>query len=159
MTYAFDTNIYQVWRNLNDPSVQRIMNHPSIQTVTRCFLDVEDGDPLVIPHIILTEHLVWIAKTEGFGVAMEVSDTVHDSVWNVIYEDEELHKLAIEIEKQIRRHGCSGFVAGCRGKAGRGNHRYNGLGFQKIKPGNRCYCIGIDSRSNLGSSRVTTQVC
>ena len=101
MTYAFDTNIYQVWRNLNDPSVQRIMTHPSIQTITRCFLDVEDGEPLVIPRIILTEHLVWIAKTEGFDVAMEVSDTVHDSVWNVIYEDEQLHKLAIEIGKQI----------------------------------------------------------
>ena len=72
MTYAFDTNIYQVWRNLNDPSVQRILNHPSIQTITRCFLDVEDGEPLVIPRIILTEHLVWIAKTEGFDVAMEV---------------------------------------------------------------------------------------
>jgi predicted nucleic acid-binding protein len=97
MTYAFDTNIYQVWRNLNDPSVQRIMTHPSIQTITRCFLDVEDGEPLVIPRIILTEHLVWIAKTEGFDVAMEVLDTARDSVWNMIYEDEQLHKLAIEI--------------------------------------------------------------
>lgn len=107
MTYAFDTNIYQVWRNLNDPSVQRIMTHPSIQTITRCFLDVEDGAPLVIPRIILTEHLVWIAKTEGFDVAMGVLDTVHDSVWNVIYEDEQLHKLAIEIGSRYGGMGAA----------------------------------------------------
>jgi predicted nucleic acid-binding protein len=107
MTYAFDTNIYQVWRNLNDPSVQRILTHPSIQTITRCFLDVEDGVPLVIPRIILTEHLVWIAKTEGFDVAMEVLDTVCDSVWNVIYEDEQLHKLAIEIGSRYGGMGAA----------------------------------------------------
>ncbi len=107
MTYAFDTNIYQVWRNLNDPSVQRIMTHPSIQTITRCFLDVEDGEPLVIPRIILTEHLVWIAKTEGFDVAMGVLDTVHDSGWNVIYEDEQLHKLAIEIGSRYGGMGAA----------------------------------------------------
>lgn len=107
MTYAFDTNIYQVWRNLNDPSVQRIMTHPSIQTITRCFLDVEDGEPLVIPRIILTEHLVWIAKTEGFDVAMEVLDTARDSVWNVIYEDEQLHKLAIELGSRYGGMGAA----------------------------------------------------
>ena len=107
MTYAFDTNIYQVWRNLNDPSVQRIMTHPSIQTVTRCFLDVEDGEPLVIPRIILTEHLVWIAKTEGFDIAMGVLDTVHDSVWNVIYEDEQLHRRAIEIGSRYSGMGAA----------------------------------------------------
>jgi len=107
MTYAFDTNIYQVWRNLNDPSVQRILTHPSIQTITRCFLDVEDGEPLVIPRIILTEHLVWIAKTEGYDVAMEVLDMIHDSVWNVIYEDEQLHKLAIEIGSRYGGMGAA----------------------------------------------------
>ncbi|MCD6250096.1 MAG: PIN domain-containing protein [candidate division Zixibacteria bacterium] len=107
MTYAFDTNIYQVWRNLNDPSVQRILTHPSIQTITRCFLDVEDGKPLVIPRIILTEHLVWIAKTEGYDVAMEVLDMIHDSVWNVIYEDEQLHKLAIEIGSRYGGMGAA----------------------------------------------------
>ena len=107
MTYAFDTNIYQVWRNLNDPSVQRMLTHPSIQTITRCFLDVEDGKPLVIPRIILTEHLVWIAKTEGYDVAMEVLDMIHDSVWNVIYEDEQLHKLAIEIGSRYGGMGAA----------------------------------------------------
>jgi len=107
MTYAFDTNIYQVWRNLNDPSVQRILTHPSIQTIARCFLDVEDGKPLVIPRIILTEHLVWIAKTEGYDVAMEVLDMIHDSVWNVIYEDEQLHKLAIEIGSRYGGMGAA----------------------------------------------------
>ena len=107
MTYAFDTNIYQVWRNLNDPSVQRILTHPSIQTITRCFLDIEDGEPLVIPRIILTEHLVWIAKTEGYDVAMEVLDMIHDSVWNVIYEDEQLHKLAIEIGSRYGGMGAA----------------------------------------------------
>lgn len=107
MTYVFDTNIYQVWRNLNDPSVQRILTHPSIQTITRCFLDVEDGKPLVIPRIILTEHLVWIAKTEGYDVAMEVLDMIHDSVWNVIYEDEQLHKLAIEIGSRYGGMGAA----------------------------------------------------
>ena len=107
MTYAFDTNIYQVWRNLNDPSVQRILTHPSIQTITRCFLDIEDGKPLVIPRIILTEHLVWIAKTEGYDVAMEVLDMIHDSVWNVIYEDEQLHKLAIEIGSRYGGMGAA----------------------------------------------------
>ena len=107
MTYAFDTNIHQVWRNLNDPSVQRILTHPSIQTITRCFLDIEDGEPLVIPRIILTEHLVWIAKTEGYDVAMEVLDMIHDSVWNVIYEDEQLHKLAIEIGSRYGGMGAA----------------------------------------------------
>jgi len=61
----------------------------------------------VIPRIILTEHLVWIAKTEGFDVAMEVLDTVHDSAWNVIYEDEQLHKLAIEIGSRYGGMGAA----------------------------------------------------
>ena len=116
MTYAFDTNIYQVWRNLNDPSVQRIMTHPSIQTIKQCFRDVEDGEPLVIPRIILTEHLVWIAKTEGFGVAMAVLDTVHDSVWKVIYEDEQLHKLAIELGSRYGGMGAADLLLAAAAK-------------------------------------------
>ena len=62
---------------------------------------------MVIPRIILTEHLVWIAKTEGYDVAMEVLDMIHDSVWNVIYEDEQLHKLAIEIGSRYGGMGAA----------------------------------------------------
>ena len=97
MTYAFDTNFYQVWRNLNDPSIQRISNHPTIQTIRKCFLDVENGEPLVIPRIILTEHLIWIAKNEGIKTAFKVLETVYKSPWRVIHENEQLHKLAVEI--------------------------------------------------------------
>lgn len=64
MKYVFDTNIYQVWRNINDPALQKISNHPTIQIIKKCFLEVEVGVQLVIPSIILTEHLVWIAKNE-----------------------------------------------------------------------------------------------
>jgi len=117
MAYAFDTNIYQVWRNMNDPSVQRIVTHPSIKKIKECFPDVEAGERLVIPRIILTEHLVWIAKTEGFGTALEVLAMIHDSAWKVIYEDEELHTLATRDWGQIRRYGRGGSIAGCHGKA------------------------------------------
>ena len=41
MKYAFDTNIYQIWRNINDPALQKISNHPAVQTIKKCFLDVE----------------------------------------------------------------------------------------------------------------------
>lgn len=34
-------------------------------------------------------------------------DTVHDSVWNVIYEDEQLHKLAIEIGSRYGGMGAA----------------------------------------------------
>ena len=80
MTYALDTNIYQVWRNFNDPAIQRIRNHPTIQTTEQCFGDIEAGETLVIPRIILTEHLVWIAKTEGIDTAFDVSDIIHNSL-------------------------------------------------------------------------------
>jgi len=56
MKYAFDTNIYQIWRNINDPAIQKIAQHPTIQTIKKCFLEVEDGASLIIPRIILTEH-------------------------------------------------------------------------------------------------------
>jgi hypothetical protein len=68
MKYAFDTNIYQIWRNINDPAIQKIAHHPTIQTIKKCFLEVEEGTQLVIPRTILTEHLVWIAKMEGIEV-------------------------------------------------------------------------------------------
>jgi predicted nucleic acid-binding protein len=87
MKYAFDTNIYQIWRNINDPAIQKIAHHPAIQTINKCFLEVENGASLIIPRIILTEHLVWIAKKE------------------VIYETEELHKEAMKIGS---RHGGLG---------------------------------------------------
>jgi hypothetical protein len=29
MKYAFDTNIYQIWRNINDPAIQKIAQHPN----------------------------------------------------------------------------------------------------------------------------------
>jgi predicted nucleic acid-binding protein len=63
------------------------------------------GAPLVIPRIILTEHLVWIAKNESIEVANDVLNKVLHSPWNVIYETEELHKEAMEIGS---RHGGLG---------------------------------------------------
>ncbi len=105
MKYAFDTNIYQIWRNINDPGIQKIASHPTIQTIKKCFLEVEEGTQLVIPRIILTEHLVWIAKMEGIEVATDVLNKILNSSWNVIYETEELHKKAMEIGS---RHGGLG---------------------------------------------------
>lgn len=105
MKYAFDTNVYQIWRNINDPTIQKIAHHPTIQTIKKCFLEVEEGAPLVIPRIILTEHLVWIAKNESIEVANDVLNKVLQSPWNVIYETEELHKEAMEIGS---RHGGLG---------------------------------------------------
>jgi predicted nucleic acid-binding protein len=97
MKYAFDTNIYQVWRNINDPSIQKVSKHNTILTIKQCFLDVENGVPLIIPRIILTEHLVWVAKIEGVDVALDVLDTIIVSPWQVIYEYEEIHKEAMAI--------------------------------------------------------------
>jgi len=105
MKYAFDTNIYQIWRNINDPAIQKIAHHPTIQTIKKCFLEVEEGASLIIPRIILTEHLVWIAKKEGIEVANDVLKKILNSSWNVIYETEELHKEAMEIGS---RHGGLG---------------------------------------------------
>jgi len=105
MKYAFDTNIYQIWRNINDPVIQNIANHPTIQTINKCFLEVETGASLIIPRIILTEHLVWIAKKEGIEVANDVLKKILNSSWHVIYETEELHKEAMEIGS---RHGGLG---------------------------------------------------
>ena len=97
MKYAFDTNIYQIWRNINDPAIQKISYHPTIQTIKKCFSDVEAGTQLSIPRVILTEHLVWIAKNEGIGVAFNVLEMILKSSWQVIYENEEIHRQAIEI--------------------------------------------------------------
>lgn len=104
MKYAFDTNIYQIWRNINDPAIQKIAHHHTIQTIKKCFLEVEEGSSLIIPRIILTEHLVWIAKNEGIEVANDVLNKVLHS-WDIIYETEELHKNAMEIGS---RHGGLG---------------------------------------------------
>jgi predicted nucleic acid-binding protein len=97
MKYAFDTNIYQIWRNINDPSIQNISEHNTIQTIRKCFFEVEKGIPLIIPRIILTEHLVWIAKMEGVDVALNVLGTIVRSSWQVVYEHEEIHKEAMTI--------------------------------------------------------------
>lgn len=92
MKYAFDTNIHQIWRNINDPAIQKIAHHPTIQTINKCFLEVENGATLIIPRIILTEHLVWIAKKEGIEVANDVLKKILNSSWHVIYETEELQR-------------------------------------------------------------------
>lgn len=105
MKYAFDTNIYQIWRNINDPAMQKIAHHPTTQTIKKCFLEVENGASLIIPRIILTEHLVWIAKKEGIEVANDVLKKILNSSWHVIYETEDLHKGAMEIGS---RHGGLG---------------------------------------------------
>lgn len=31
MKYAFDTNIYQIWRNINDPVIKKIANHTNLE--------------------------------------------------------------------------------------------------------------------------------
>ena len=97
MKYVFDTNVYQIWRNINDPSIQKISDHNTILTIKECFSEVENGATLIIPRIILTEHLVWVAKIEGAEVALDVLDTVIGSPWEVIYEHEEIHKEAMMI--------------------------------------------------------------
>ena len=107
MKYAFDTNIYQIWRNINDPSLQKISNHPAVQTIKKCFLEVEAGIILLIPRIILTEHLVWIAKNEGIDVAFNVLEIFIKSPWQIIYENEEIHKEAIDIGSRYRGLGAA----------------------------------------------------
>jgi predicted nucleic acid-binding protein len=97
MKYAFDTNIYQIWRNINDPSIKKISGHNTILTIQKCFLEVENGAPLIIPRIILTEHLVWVAKIEGVDAAYDVLETIIGSTWQVIYENEEIHREAMVI--------------------------------------------------------------
>ncbi len=105
MKYAFDTNIFQIWRNINDPAVKKIAQHLTIQTINRCFLEVEEGTPLIIPRIILTEHLVWIAKHEGIAAASDVLNTVLQSQWQVVYETEDIHTEAMIIGS---KHGGLG---------------------------------------------------
>lgn len=34
MKYAFDTNIYQIWRNINDPAIKKIAKHEGISTAS-----------------------------------------------------------------------------------------------------------------------------
>jgi predicted nucleic acid-binding protein len=58
---------------------------------------VENGAPLIIPRIILTEHLVWVAKIEGVDAAYDVLETIIGSTWQVIYENEEIHREAMVI--------------------------------------------------------------
>ncbi len=110
MKYVFDTNIYQVWRNINDPAVQKISNHPTIQTIKNCFLEVEVGVQLVIPRIILTEHMVWIAKNEGLDMAFNVLDIILKSPWQIIYENEEIHKVAMDIGSRYGGLGAADLV-------------------------------------------------
>lgn len=107
MRFAFDTNIYQIWRNINDPAIQKISTHPTIKTVKKCFLEVEAGAQLTIPRIILTEHLVWIAKNEGIDEAFNVLERILKSSWQVIYENEEIHREAIEIESRYGGLGAA----------------------------------------------------
>lgn len=97
MKYAFDTNIFQIWRNINDPAIRNISAHPTIQTIEQCFLEVEAGAQLTIPRIILTEHLIWISKNEGIDVAFTVLESILKSTWQVIYENEEIHREAMGI--------------------------------------------------------------
>jgi len=105
MKFAFDTNIFQIWRNINDPAIKKIAQHPTIQTIKRCFSEVDEGTPLIIPRIILTEHLIWVAKHEGTAAASEVLTKVLGSTWQVVYETEEVHRDAMIIGS---RHGGLG---------------------------------------------------
>jgi predicted nucleic acid-binding protein len=116
MKYAFDTNIYQIWRNINDPAIQKIARHPTIQTINKCFLEVEDGASRIIPRIILTEHLVWIAKKEGIEVANDVLKRILNSSWHVIYETEELHKEAMEIGSRYGGLGAADLLLAAAAK-------------------------------------------
>lgn len=110
MKYAFDTNIFQIWRNINDVSLQKIAEHKTIQTINKCFLEVENGVPLLIPRIILTEHLVWIAKLEGVDVARDVLEMVIRSQWQVIYEHEEIHQDAMTIGSRFGGLGAADLI-------------------------------------------------
>ncbi|HJH28461.1 MAG TPA: type II toxin-antitoxin system VapC family toxin [Methanosarcinaceae archaeon] len=134
MTYALDTNIYQVWRNFNDPAIQRIRNHPTIQTIEQCFGDIEAGETLVIPRIILTEHLIWIAKTEGIDTAFDVLDIIHNSPWKVAYEDEELHRLAIEIGSKYGGMGAADLLLSATAKQENATIITMDAGFKKLNP-------------------------
>ena len=134
MTYALDTNIYQVWRNFNDPAIQQIRDHPSIQTIEQSFNDIEAGEMLVIPRIILTEHLIWIAKTEGIDTAFEILDIIHNSSWKVIYEDEELHKIAIEIGSKYGGMGAADLLLSATAKQENATIITMDAGFKKLNP-------------------------
>ncbi len=61
----------------------------------------------MIPRIILTEHLIWIAKNEGIDVAFHVLERVFSSQWLIIYETEEIHQKAMEIGSRYGRLGAA----------------------------------------------------
>jgi predicted nucleic acid-binding protein len=133
MKYAFDTNIYQVWRNINDPSIQKVSEHNTIKTIKQCFLDVENGVPLIIPRIILTEHLVWVAKIEGVDAALDVIDTIIGSPWQVIYENEEIHKEAIAIGSRYGGLGAADLLLAAIAKQENATIVTMDLDFRRLK--------------------------
>ncbi len=61
----------------------------------------------MIPRVILTEHLVWIAKNEGIDVAFNVLEIFIKSPWQIIYENEEIHREAIDIGSRYRVLGAA----------------------------------------------------
>ena len=134
MTYALDTNIYQVWRNINDPAIKRIRDHPTIQTIEKCFNNIEAGETLVIPRIILTEHLIWIAKIEGIDTAFNVLDIIHNSSWKVVHEDEELHRVAVEIGSKYGGMGAADLLLSATAKQENATIITMDVGFKKLNP-------------------------
>ncbi len=133
MKYAFDTNIYQVWRNINDPSIQKVSKHNTIQTIKQCFLDVENGVPLIIPRIILTEHLVWVAKIEGVDAALDVLDMIIVSPWQVIYENEEIHREAMAIGSRYGGLGAADLLLAAIAKQENATIVTMDLDFRRLK--------------------------
>ncbi|MCD4840856.1 MAG: PIN domain-containing protein [Methanosarcinales archaeon] len=133
MKYAFDTNIYQLWRNINDPSIQKVSKHNTILTIKQCFLDVENGVPLIIPRIILTEHLVWVAKIEGVDAALDVLDMIIVSPWQVIYEHEEIHKEAMAIGSRYGGLGAADLLLAAIAKQENATIVTMDLDFRRLK--------------------------
>ena len=133
MKYSFDTNIYQIWRNINDPSIKKVSKHNTILTIKQCFLDVENGVSLIIPRIILTEHLVWVAKIEGVDAALDVLDTIIVSPWQVIYEHEEIHKEAMAIGSKYGGLGAADLLLAAIAKQENATIVTMNLDFRRLK--------------------------
>lgn len=94
---------------------------------------MENGVPLIIPRIILTEHLVRVAKIEGIDAALDVLDTIIVSPWQVIYEHEEIHKEAIAIGSRYGGLGAADLLLAAIAKQENATIVTMDLDFRRLK--------------------------
>ncbi len=89
--------------------------------------------PLIIPRIILTEHLVWVAKIEGVDAALDVLDMIIVSPWQVIYENEEIHREAMAIGSRYGGLGAADLLLAAIAKQENATIVTMDLDFRRLK--------------------------